>query len=173
VLILSMKRIQRLQEATAGDTPNFVKVYQLETLRKKALRNARRQKAAVELGKDVRVSHTFWEQVARDYARQIDDAIFQSNQLLRFNINDHILVKLSPSGKAHWKKNFEKWQDVRMKREYPFEEHFARYTRKDGYTEFQLWTLMEIFGPVTGQSSNHFETTVFFRKTEMHADDRN
>jgi hypothetical protein len=88
-------------------------------------------------------------------------------------INDHVLVKLSETGKAHWKKDFEKWQDARMKKEYPFDEHFARHTRKDGYTSFQLWCFMEIFGAVTNHGSDHFETNVYFRKNEMHEDDRN
>jgi len=54
--------------------------------RENALRNARRQKARVETGKDVRVNPSFWYQVARDYMAFIKPLLPQNyKKLLREN----------------------------------------------------------------------------------------
>lgn len=160
------KRIlDALQKASAPnrDDKSIIRLYSLEIGRKKALRNARTQKKRAELRLNTRVSHTFWEQVAKDYDREINRLIFNSGKLFKFNVNDHILVKLTESGKSHWKKEFLKYAS----KDYTFEEHFGKYTREDGYTSFQLWNFMELFGPVTHHASDHFETTVYFRQNEL------
>jgi len=62
---------------------------------------------------------------------------------LKFNINNEVRVKLTPEGKAWHKKDHEEfWNDVGVDIKYapPVED-------AEGWSRWQLWHLMERFGP--------------------------
>ena len=60
-----------------------------------------------------------------------------------FNINDYVLVKLTVAGRwLHRKRHDE------LRREYPsLPKYVPPKADADGYTKWQLWELMQVFGP--------------------------
>jgi hypothetical protein len=93
-----------------------------------------------------------------------------------FNINKYVLVKLTPAGKKHWKKYFEKYTPTstdgttkKFLKKYPFSEHYALCTNNrlyPGYTRFQMHELMEIFGEDV-VSSSHFDTNILIDTKDL------
>ena len=61
---------------------------------------------------------------------------------MKFNINDDVKVKLTQFGwdvhKAHWLPYCDSLEE--------YERHMKPKVDKNGYTKFQLWDLMRIFG---------------------------
>ena len=66
--------------------------------------------------------------------------------MLKFNINEHVKVKLTEKGRDIYFHRYDNWLN-----QYPTAAYvpIATYPEvdEDGYTEIQLWHLMEIFGP--------------------------
>jgi hypothetical protein len=81
-----------------------------------------------------------------------------------FNINDVVKVKLTPAGIQC----LDEWADQEAARSiaaYGTDYHTTRFTewatvRKtipaDGWKEFQIWEMMQIFGPRTSMASPQF-----------------
>ena len=61
-----------------------------------------------------------------------------------FNVNDTIWVKLMPEGrKIHWRKHLEFWKKLGKLNDFPYT---PPNTDEHGFSSFQLWSFMEIFG---------------------------
>lgn len=91
--------------------------------------------------------------------------------MLKFNVNSHVLVRLTASGKEHWKKHYNKYYEMppKTQQKYPFEEHYARKTSnrlRPGYSEFQMHEFMEIFGDGC-VSSHHFDTNILMYTEDL------
>jgi len=67
--------------------------------------------------------------------------------MIKFNINDHVKVKLTDLGKDIYLHQYDRINKV-----------YSNYSKtiltpsnpkvdKDGYTDFQLWELMQLYGP--------------------------
>ena len=82
-----------------------------------------------------------------------------------FNINDYVKVKLTEKGKYIYYHRFDDINEENLKGGYktiinPIELEYD----DEGYTEFQLWHLMEIFGKHLFNGCNiPFETTIKFK----------
>jgi hypothetical protein len=73
---------------------------------------------------------------------------------MKFNINSCVWVKLTPKGRR-------KLRDERMIAEQLINSSWAPSREKNGYTEFQLWELMHIFGEdLFNGSELSFETEI-------------
>jgi len=66
---------------------------------------------------------------------------------LRFNLNDHVKVKLNDAGVKLWRQEYEKYLSEEFKKDNYFERYYKQRTDDEGYTEFALWDFMNIFGP--------------------------
>jgi len=96
----------------------------------------------------------------------------EKHPFAEFNINDHVYVKLNEAGRKHFieHRNFKhssiQWE---IPEDYiTTQENLDKLTDKDGYTEFQLWDFMHIFGTVTFNGCKAlFESTVKFKKEEL------
>ena len=62
---------------------------------------------------------------------------------MKININDEIIVRLTPAGEAAWVKYWNELTDNGGVVPSSIREHA---TLKDGRVHFQLWTAMAIFG---------------------------
>ena len=77
----------------------------------------------------------------------------------KFNINDDVRVKLTPRGREIYKNYCRKMVSYSP----TIEPGFSRQLKKDkdGYTTWQLWYLMQIFGTHIGQGlDNCFDTNI-------------
>lgn len=85
---------------------------------------------------------------------------------MKFNINDYVKVKLNESGLEILRKQHEELQQM-----FPSmnkEEFVPPKTDENGYTKFQLWVLMERFGPEIGMSFNPpFETDIIIMEENV------
>jgi hypothetical protein len=77
---------------------------------------------------------------------------------MKYNINETIRVKLTPYGRAvHMERHFNFWRQHRPN-------NIPIYTPKeeqDGWTRWQLWELMEVFGEYVGLCKQPvFETEI-------------
>lgn len=76
---------------------------------------------------------------------------------LKLNVNDTVKVRLTNSGKlAHRRAHDE------LRRQFPkLRKYSPPKTDADGWSEWQLWHLMQAFGPVISLGSEPpFETTI-------------
>lgn len=65
-----------------------------------------------------------------------------------FNVNDTIWVKLTEQGLAvHWKWHTDLWTGLGRLKDFPYT---PPKVNEDGFSSFQLWVFMEIFGPAFG-----------------------
>lgn len=64
--------------------------------------------------------------------------------MFTYNINDKIKVKLTEHGKAILKKDVT--DTLSMLKGFNYPDYSPYHTDEDGYTEFQLWNFMRIFG---------------------------
>lgn len=72
-----------------------------------------------------------------------------------FNLNDHIKVKLNENGRNIHFRNYLKEKaeyQASCGQIYPFE--YQRFTEEDGWSTWQAWEFMEIFGSSLGQGKN-------------------
>jgi len=63
--------------------------------------------------------------------------------LMKFNINDYVKVKLNDKGR---KIHREWWDNIYQDCSHPFE-YQAPKEDENGYSKWQLWGLIHIFGP--------------------------
>jgi hypothetical protein len=82
---------------------------------------------------------------------------------VRFNINEMVRVRLSPEGRLIHRR-----QHDELRRQYP---SIGKYTPPkadaEGYTRWQLWHLMQTFGPsITLGSKPPFEMEMIFEATD-------
>lgn len=81
---------------------------------------------------------------------------------MKFNVNCSVKVKLTELGEAILEERYDKLDEFIKSRngkglEYPF----LVLKDKNGYTKFQLWDLMETFGPYVGLGRElPFETEI-------------
>jgi hypothetical protein len=72
---------------------------------------------------------------------------------MRFNINDRVRVKLTDLGRKIHREN---WEPIVAPRAY-----HPRDEDKDGWSEWQMWELMNMFGPhLANGSPVPFETEI-------------
>lgn len=72
--------------------------------------------------------------------------------MTEFNINDHVRVKLTPRGHALHRQHFAELGCL---------QYFAPEIDDEGWTRFQLWSLMSIFGQYMSCGGELvFETTI-------------
>ena len=78
-----------------------------------------------------------------------------------FNINDYVKVKLTEKGKYIYYHQFDDMNvDILKRGGKPLNPIELKYD-DEGYTEFQMWHLMEIFGKYLFNGCNiPFETTI-------------
>jgi len=81
-----------------------------------------------------------------------------------YNINSNVYVKLTPKGHELYKKFWEEvFKDSETKHTAP-----VIHTDAEGWTEFQMWDLMSIFGPHLYNGCNvPFETNIRFRRDDL------
>jgi hypothetical protein len=73
-----------------------------------------------------------------------------------FNINHHVRVKLTPTGRAHLEKIGEMWRLTPG--------HSNAVDDATGYSDWQLWDLMATFGPMIHHGGAvPFETEIVLR----------
>ena len=78
---------------------------------------------------------------------------------VEFNINDHVMVKLTPYGRACLKKNYDELNAAYGGR-LPFK-HSPPTEDKDGWSRWQAWSLMADLGKHISMGMNPpFETTI-------------
>lgn len=87
------------------------------------------------------------------------------NNYKEFNINEYVYVKLTDYGKEILRERRERFNEVLISKGIePFTTDFIKVD-EDGFTQFQLWELMNIFGNFMNVSSKlPFETTIRFNK---------
>lgn len=86
----------------------------------------------------------------------------------QFNINHHVYVKLTDLGLAHWKKQFKAETYKNLGEKYTFEDHYKRHLMPDGWVQFQLHGLIDVFGSSTFSAEpNYFETTIRFNEKDL------
>lgn len=85
-----------------------------------------------------------------------------------FNINDYVKVKLTEKGKYIYYHQFDDInQNIRKVGGKPLSVIELKYDN-EGYTEFQLWRLMEIFGEHLYNGCDlPFETTIKFKVEDI------
>jgi len=91
----------------------------------------------------------------------------------KFNINDTVKVKLTDYGKECLRKDYDDFLErgrrlVEDKEYVPFEFRLPEED-KEGYSEWQLWVLMEKFGRHTGWgfADLPFETTILLKECDL------
>ena len=90
---------------------------------------------------------------------------------MEFNINDTVRVRITPIGKQLLRKNWldvhaEIWANGGVGYEYREPEEDA-----DGWSEWQLWALMQEFGPHLHLGCQQpFETTIVIPNAELRGD---
>ena len=64
-----------------------------------------------------------------------------------FNLNEHVKVKLTDYGrKVHMEDHYNFWLD----RNLPVQKYIPPREDKDGWSSWQMWSLMESFGKYVG-----------------------
>lgn len=84
---------------------------------------------------------------SKDYITQLKHDLETKDNIQKINLNDTIKVKLTPYGAEIYYKQFDK-----LNKQYEKEickPHMPQID-KDGYTEFQLWNFIELYGEHIG-----------------------
>jgi len=77
---------------------------------------------------------------------------------MKFNINNNVRVRLTKEGKE-WHRKY--WKDFWESIDQPDREYHPPKEDADGWSEWQLWILMETFGTVIGMGNDMmFETEI-------------
>ena len=80
---------------------------------------------------------------------------------MRFNVNDHVWVRLSDKGREIYLRSF----DCVLQE---FRRVHLPETDSDGYSKLQLWEFMQIFGPHVHMGSDPpFDTTIKFDPKDL------
>jgi len=89
--------------------------------------------------------------------------------MFEFNINLNVYVKLTDLGKQILVRYNNYYQNIQGARPYEdFNDIPFIKTDKDGYTEFQMWNLMEIFGQYIGMGQpNVFDLGIRLNKKDL------
>jgi hypothetical protein len=70
-----------------------------------------------------------------------------------FNVNDHVWVKLTPTGVEHIRRIGQGFR-------------FSSLEEKGGWSRWQMWDLMSLFGPIIAMDCQMpFETTIELEMT--------
>lgn len=79
-----------------------------------------------------------------------------------FNINEWVSVRLTDLGRAHHRADFDQWtKEAGLNLEYRPPKEDA-----EGWSKFQMWNLMHLFGPLCGLGREvPFETTIKLHAT--------
>ena len=72
---------------------------------------------------------------------------------IRINLNEHVKVKLTDHGKDIYYHRYDKLAEM-WPRNKCFEPHYPKVD-EDGYTEFQLWEFIELYGPYIGMAKKN------------------
>ena len=88
-------------------------------------------------------------------------------QIIKINLNDVVKVKLTDAGKdIYYHQNDELNEAIRQRGGRPLERRMPKVD-EDGYTSFQLHTLMEIYGPhIAMWKELPFETNMLYEVQE-------
>ncbi len=88
------------------------------------------------------------------------------NKTKSFNINYNIKVRLTNYGKELHKKYWEDfWSSVGRLDEFPY---VSPKEDENGYCEFQMWELMEKFGPYCGLGKEiPFDTVILINERDL------
>lgn len=74
-------------------------------------------------------------------------------KLTEFNINEHVWIKLTDAGRKHHRE--------RDRARYPMLDYSAPVESEDGWSRWQLWHLMQVFGEAIYMGGTApFETTI-------------
>lgn len=86
-----------------------------------------------------------------------------------FNVNSYVRVKLTPLGKnLHRDDHYKFWNEARFPKD-AIPNYTPPVEDENGWSKWQLWSLMEAFGPHTHLGGeNPFETTI--QLCTQHAD---
>lgn len=85
--------------------------------------------------------------------------------LLSFNINSDVFVKLKPEGFEHWQKEYNKYLPDHMKKPLSY---FVSKQDDHFYVEFQLWEFMQIFGNTISHGTPPiFVNDILFKKDDF------
>jgi hypothetical protein len=78
---------------------------------------------------------------------------------VKFNINDYVRVRLSNGGKLTHRR-----QHDELRKQFPsIGKYVPPKVDSDGYSRWQLWSLMQTFGPAISLGSEPpFETEIIF-----------
>ena len=64
--------------------------------------------------------------------------------MIDINVNDYVRVRLNDLGRKHHREDFLRWTAQLPKKP----EYRAPQEDADGWSKWQLWSLMELFGPI-------------------------
>ena len=74
-----------------------------------------------------------------------------------FNVNNYVSVKLTDLGRAHHRADFDRWTAVLLKKP----AYNPPKEDAEGWSRWQLWHLMEMFGPLVHLGAMlPFESTI-------------
>jgi len=86
---------------------------------------------------------------------------------VKFNINHHVLVKLKESGYQVLLDDHNSYSDIVRWKPKSIED-FKNEADKDGYTKFQMWQFMNLFGNFTDIGFEvRFDTNILIHKSEF------
>ena len=85
--------------------------------------------------------------------------IEEENTMIEFNINEFVKVKLTAVGRAELKRQHDELCEAFPNIETEISDIYQ--SDEDGYTKFQLWSLMNTFGHICHMgSAPPFDTTI-------------
>jgi len=83
-----------------------------------------------------------------------------------FNINENIRVKLNDLGHQRRANLYNEYIGIIPNRERRNMEYYKKQSDKDGYTTFQMWHFMELFGEVTGIGKpDYYDSNILINNT--------
>lgn len=86
------------------------------------------------------------------------------SKFLTFNLNDHVLAKLLPQGFVLWHQHFSR---MPTELQLPLS-HYQAQIDAGGYSKFQAWEFMQIFGPhISLATTDLFEATVILNAVDL------
>ncbi|UOR07172.1 hypothetical protein MUN82_08755 [Hymenobacter aerilatus] len=92
---------------------------------------------------------------------------------VEFNLNNYMLVKVTEEGYKAWHEREVVWRNrlpttvSKEIRQVPTIEELKAKADANGYTKFQGWHFVQIFGPSTTLGTNPFHATVLLKKEDL------